>query len=58
MCSSDLGSYAHGDQIFAVLINGVTGNLAGERPYSWAKVFGPIAGLAVAIAVLTLLFGH
>lgn len=53
-----LGSYAHGDQIFAVLINGVTGNLAGERPYSWAKVFGPIAGLAVAIAVLMLLFGH
>ncbi|MET4729057.1 uncharacterized Zn finger protein (UPF0148 family) [Lysobacter enzymogenes] len=48
-----LVSYTYGSRSYQVLANGYTGALAGERPYSWVKIF--FAALAAALALLVLL---
>jgi transposase len=50
-----LVSCAYGERIFTAMINGATGDLAGEWRYSWAKICSPIAGLALALAAIILL---
>lgn len=52
-----LVSYTYGSRSYQVLANGYTGQLAGERPYSWVKIF--FAALAALIAMLIVmgLFG-
>jgi endogenous inhibitor of DNA gyrase (YacG/DUF329 family) len=48
-----LVSYTYGSRSFQVLANGYTGALAGERPYSWVKIFFTVvAALAVAGVVI------
>ena len=44
-------SYSYGRRSFQVLVNGVTGEMAGERPWSWIK----IALLVLVGAILLLL---
>lgn len=48
-----LVSYTYGSRSYQVLANGYTGALAGERPYSWVKIF--FAALAAVLALLVLL---
>jgi len=43
-------SYTYGSRNFQVVVNGATGAIAGERPYSWIKIT-----LAVIAAAITLL---
>lgn len=43
-------SYVYGRQSYQVLVNGMTGAIAGDRPYSWVKI--TFAVLAVAIVAL------
>ena len=52
-----LVSYTYGAKTFQVLANGYTGAIAGERPYSWVKIF--FAGVAALLAVMVFfaLFG-
>ncbi len=45
-----LVSYDYGAKSFQVVVNGYTGKIAGERPYSWVKIF--FAVLAVLIVLL------
>ena len=45
-----LVSYTYGRRAFQVLVNGYTGAIAGERPYSWIKI--ALAALAALIVVL------
>jgi predicted RNA-binding Zn-ribbon protein involved in translation (DUF1610 family) len=46
-----LVSYTYGRRSFQVLVNGYTGAIAGERPYSWIKIaLAGIAALVVAAA--------
>lgn len=40
-------SYTYGRKSYQIVANGYTGQIAGERPYSWVKI-----GLAVACALL------
>jgi DNA-directed RNA polymerase subunit RPC12/RpoP len=49
-----LMSYLFGRTSYQVLINGVTGSIAGGRPWSWIKV--TLLVLAIAIVVLTVLY--
>lgn len=50
-----LVSYTYGSKNFQVLANGYTGELAGERPYSWVKiVFAVAAALVVAGAIFAI----
>lgn len=45
-----LVTYNYGAKSFQVVVNGYTGKIAGERPYSWVKIF--FAALAVLILLL------
>lgn len=41
-------SYTYGPKSYQVLVNGFTGTIAGERPYSWIKIALAVAALLVA----------
>lgn len=45
-------SYDYGRRSFQVVVNGVTGTIAGERPWSWIKILGVILLAIVALAIL------
>lgn len=44
-----LVSYTYGSKTFQIVANGYTGQIAGERPYSWIKIF--LASLAALIVI-------
>lgn len=44
--------YDYGRKSYQVVVNGVTGTIAGEQPYSWIKIF--FAVLAFIVVALTL----
>ena len=44
-----IAAYLYGGKSFQVLVNAHTGQVAGERPYSWIKIF--FAALAALIVV-------
>jgi hypothetical protein len=48
-------SYDFGRRSFQVVVNGVTGAIAGERPWSWVKILFAILLVLVALFVLNLL---
>ncbi len=45
--------YDYGRRSYQVAVNGVTGAIAGEQPYSWVKIF--FAALAILLLVLIVL---
>jgi len=49
-----LVSYTYGSKSFQVLANGYTGALAGERPYSWIRMFFAVLG-AILLALIVFL---
>ncbi|MBT2750162.1 MULTISPECIES: hypothetical protein [unclassified Lysobacter] len=54
-----LVSYTYGSRSFQVLANGYTGQIAGERPYSWVKIFfASLAALIVAMVLLVVFGGN
>jgi hypothetical protein len=54
-----LASYRYRDKTYRVLVNGQTGHVLGDRPYSWAKILALVLTiLAVIAAVVRLLAGH
>ena len=50
-----LVAYTYGSRSFQVLVNGYTGVIAGQRPYSWIKitlfVIAVLAGLAIVTVI-------
>jgi hypothetical protein len=51
-----LSSYRYKEKVFRFLVNGRTGEVQGERPYSWIKILlaavaavGVIAGIAALL---------
>jgi hypothetical protein len=51
-----VSSYRHRDKVYRILVNAVTGEVQGERPYSVGKiVLAVLAGLAAAAGVFLLL---
>ncbi|GAB6195334.1 hypothetical protein [Lysobacter xanthus] len=50
-----LVSYTYGRRAFQLLVNGYTGAIAGERPWSWIKItFAVLAALVVVLGYLAL----
>jgi predicted RNA-binding Zn-ribbon protein involved in translation (DUF1610 family) len=45
-------SYDYGRRSFQVVVNGVTGAIAGERPWSWFKILLTIVAVLVALAIV------
>lgn len=53
-----LSAYRHGEKVFRFLINARTGEVQGERPWSWAKILLAAGGAAALIATLVSIFGR
>jgi DNA-directed RNA polymerase subunit RPC12/RpoP len=51
-----LASYRYQDKVYRVLVNGRTGQVMGDRPYSWVKITLLVVGIALAILLAVLLF--
>jgi hypothetical protein len=47
-----LVSYTYGAKSFQVVVNGFTGNMAGEHPYSWVKILFTVLGVILVLALL------
>jgi Zn finger protein HypA/HybF involved in hydrogenase expression len=47
-----IAAYLYGGKTFQVLVNAHTGQVVGERPYSWVKIFFAALGALVALAVV------
>jgi DNA-directed RNA polymerase subunit RPC12/RpoP len=44
--------YRYHEKLFQILINGRSGKVSGERPWSWAKIVGLIAIIALVIGAI------
>lgn len=53
-----ISAYRYRDRVYRFLINARTGEVQGERPWSWCKILLAAAGVAVAIGAAVLAFGH
>ena len=47
-----VAAYRYGGKPFRIVINGRTGEVQGERPYSWLKIAGAVAVAGVVIAAI------
>ncbi len=47
-----ISSYKYGDKVYRFLINGQTGEVQGERPYSWVKITLLIVSILAIIAAI------
>lgn len=52
-----VGAYRFRDRVFQVVINGRTGEVQGERPYSFWKIFFLVLVIIVVVITLALIFG-
>ena len=53
-----VGAYRFRDKVYQVVINGRTGEVQGERPYSFWKIFFFALSLALLLLVIGLVFGN
>lgn len=47
-----VANYRYQDKLFQILINGRTGKVAGERPWSFWKIFSLVAAILIVIGVI------
>jgi hypothetical protein len=50
-----LVAYTYGSRVFQVLVNGVTGQIAGNHPYSWVKIACAFAATLLAVLIVSYL---
>jgi hypothetical protein len=53
-----VGAYRFGDKVYQVVINGRTGEVQGDRPYSFWKIFFFVLALVVLALLVALVFGR
>ena len=51
-----LVGYTYGRKTFQIVANGYTGQIAGERPYSWVKITFAVLAVLLLIMLLAPLF--
>lgn len=51
-----LVGYTHGRKTYQIVANGYTGQIAGQRPYSWVKITCAVLAALVLIALIAPLF--
>jgi hypothetical protein len=52
------GAYRFRDKVYQVVVNGRTGEVQGERPYSFWKIFFLVLSLVTLLLVIALIFGR
>jgi DNA-directed RNA polymerase subunit RPC12/RpoP len=53
-----VGAYRFGDKVYQLVINGRTGEVQGDRPYSFWKIFLFVLALVLLVVVVGLVFGN
>lgn len=51
-----LASYRYQDKPYRVIVNGRTGEILGDRPYSWVKIALLVIGIILAVVLAVLVF--
>ena len=51
------GAYQFGGRTFQIVVNGRTGEVQGERPYSWLKIAALVVSIIIALLILAMIFG-
>lgn len=49
------GAYRYQNKVFQIVVNGRTGEVQGERPYSWIKIAGFVISLLAVIMIIVLI---
>ena len=52
------GAYQFSSKTFQIVVNGRTGEVQGERPYSWLKITAFVLFLIILIVILVSIFGR
>jgi hypothetical protein len=50
-----ISAYRYGDRTFRFLVNARTGEVQGERPYSWIKITLAVIAVLIAIAIFAMI---
>jgi len=53
-----VGAYRFGEKVYQVVVNGRTGEVQGERPYSFWKIFFFVLSLVVLLVTIILVLGR
>lgn len=54
-----ISSYRYQNKVYRFMINGRTGQIQGDRPYSWGKIaLAILAGIAVIVIIIMLVHKH
>lgn len=53
-----VGAYRFGDKVYQIVVNGRTGEVQGDRPYSFWKIFFLVLFIVAALLVVALVFGR
>jgi DNA-directed RNA polymerase subunit RPC12/RpoP len=56
LCPVWVGSFKYKGKVFPFVVNGQTGKLYGEKPWSWVKIAFALMGAAAVLLILFLLF--
>ncbi len=52
------GAYRYNSKLFQILVNGRTGEIQGERPYSFWKIALLVVTILIVVVILVLVFGN
>jgi DNA-directed RNA polymerase subunit RPC12/RpoP len=52
------GAYRYNGKLFQILVNGRTGEIQGERPYSFWKIALLVVAVLIVVLILALVFGN
>ncbi len=50
------GAYRYNNKVFQIVVNGRTGEVQGERPFSWLKIAGFVIFIIIVIMIIALIF--
>lgn len=51
------GAYRYNNRVFQIVVNGKTGEVQGERPYSWLKIALFVAAILFVLMIIMIIFG-
>jgi hypothetical protein len=53
-----ISAYRYGDRTFRFLVNARTGEVQGERPYSWVKITAAVLAALIAVAIFMMMMSR
>ena len=51
------GAYRYNNKVFQIVVNGRTGEVQGERPYSWLKIAALVAVILIVLLIILMIKG-